>query len=144
MANDTGLTFLHEALPPGGAPRFAFDNSYARLPERFYARLDPTPVAQPRLIKVNEALAGELGLDVGVLTSPQGIEILAGNRIAQGSLPIALAYAGHQFGNFVPQLGDGRAILLGEVVDRHSNRRDIQLKGSGPTPFSRRGDGRAA
>ena len=134
---------LREAPPPGGAP-FAFDNSYARLPERFYARLDPTPVARPRLIKINAALAGELGLDPDLLASPPGVEILAGNRIAQGSLPIALAYAGHQFGNFVPQLGDGRAVLLGEVVDRHGNRRDIQLKGSGPTPFSRRGDGRAA
>jgi serine/tyrosine/threonine adenylyltransferase len=144
MANDTGLAFHREAPPPGGAPSFAFDNSYARLPERFYARLDPTPVAGPRLIKINEALANELGLDVGLLASPQGVEILAGNRIAQGSLPIALAYAGHQFGNFVPQLGDGRAVLLGEVVDRDGVRRDIQLKGSGPTPFSRRGDGRAA
>ena len=87
---------------------------------------------------------GELGLDPELLATPQGVEILAGNRIAVGSQPIALAYAGHQFGNFVPQLGDGRAILLGEVVDRAGQRRDIQLKGSGPTPFSRRGDGRAA
>ena len=79
-----------------------------------------------------------------MLATPQAVEILAGNRIAVGSQPIALAYAGHQFGNFVPQLGDGRAILLGEVVDRAGQRRDIQLKGSGPTPFSRRGDGRAA
>jgi uncharacterized protein YdiU (UPF0061 family) len=145
MANDTGLVFLREAPAAAvGGPRFEFDNSYARLPQRFYARLDPTPVARPRLIKINEPLAAELGLDAGLLASPQGVEILAGNRIAQGSLPIALAYAGHQFGNFVPQLGDGRAILLGEVVDRHGLRRDIQLKGSGPTPFSRRGDGRAA
>ena len=79
-----------------------------------------------------------------MLATPQAVEVLAGNRIAVGSQPIALAYAGHQFGNFVPQLGDGRAILLGEVVDRAGVRRDIQLKGSGPTPFSRRGDGRAA
>ena len=144
MANDTGLAFLREASPAGGVPHFAFDNSYARLPERFYARLDPTPVARPRLIKINRALADELGLDADLLASPQGVEILAGNSIAPGSLPLALAYAGHQFGNFVPQLGDGRAVLLGEVVDRRGNRRDIQLKGSGPTPFSRRGDGRAA
>ncbi len=123
---------------------FAFDNSYARLPERFYARLDPTPVAAPRLLKLNEPLAAELGLDPAALASPAGVEMLAGNRVAPGSLPIALAYAGHQFGNFVPQLGDGRAVLLGEVIDRLGRRRDLQLKGSGPTPFSRRGDGRAA
>ena len=123
---------------------FVFDNSYARLPERFYARLDPTPVAAPRLLKLNGALAADLGLDAAALASPAGVEMLAGNRVAPGSLPIALAYAGHQFGNFVPQLGDGRAVLLGEVIDRHGRRRDLQLKGSGPTPFSRRGDGRAA
>ena len=144
MANDTGLAFLREALPSGGVPVFAFDNSYARLPERFYAQLDPTPVSAPRLIKINETLARELGLDPDMLATPQAVEILAGNRLAVGSQPIALAYAGHQFGNFVPQLGDGRAILLGEVVDRAGMRRDVQLKGSGPTPFSRRGDGRAA
>src|SRR5918994_6197504 len=144
MANDTGLSFLSDVPPSGGGPAFGFDNSYARLPERFYAQLDPTPVSAPRLIKINEALAQELGLDPEVLATPQAVEVLAGNRIAVGSQPIALAYAGHQFGNFVPQLGDGRAILLGEVVDRAGVRRDIQLKGSGPTPFSRRGDGRAA
>jgi uncharacterized protein YdiU (UPF0061 family) len=144
MANDTGLALRREAPLSGAEPVIAFDNSYARLPERFYARLDPSPVANPRLIKINEALAAELGLDADLLAAPNGVAILAGNRIAHGSLPIALAYAGHQFGNFVPQLGDGRAILLGEVVDRHGVRRDIQLKGSGPTPFSRRGDGRAA
>jgi len=125
------------------APVFT-DNSYARLPDRFYARLAPTPVSAPRLVQLNEPLAHQLGLDPAFLASPQGVEILAGNRIAEGSEPIALAYAGHQFGNFVPQLGDGRALLLGEVVDKSGVRRDIQLKGSGPTPFSRRGDGRAA
>lgn len=144
MANDTGLSFLREAPPSGGGPVIAFDNSYARLPERFYARLDPTPVPAPRLLKLNDVLARELGLEPEMLATPQAVEVLAGNRIAIGSQPIALAYAGHQFGNFVPQLGDGRAILLGEVVDRAGVRRDIQLKGSGPTPFSRRGDGRAA
>jgi serine/tyrosine/threonine adenylyltransferase len=122
----------------------AFDNSYARLPDRFYARLAPTPVSAPRLVKLNRTLALELGLDPQDLTSPEGVAMLAGNRIAPGSEPIALAYAGHQFGNFVPQLGDGRALLLGEVVDVKGVRRDIQLKGSGPTPFSRNGDGRAA
>ncbi|HSI00570.1 MAG TPA: YdiU family protein [Reyranella sp.] len=120
------------------------DNSYARLPDRFYARLAPTAVATPRLVKLNLALARQLGLDPEALASPQGVAMLAGNRLPEGSEPIAMAYAGHQFGNFVPQLGDGRALLLGEVVDVAGVRRDIQLKGSGPTPFSRRGDGRAA
>ena len=126
------------------AERLPFDNSYARLPERFYARLAPTPVTAPRLVKLNEALCRQLGLDPADLASPEGVAMLAGNRVAPGSEPIALAYAGHQFGNFVPQLGDGRAVLLGEVVDRDGRRRDIQLKGSGRTPFSRGGDGRAA
>jgi uncharacterized protein YdiU (UPF0061 family) len=144
MANDTGLVLDPNAAASAASIALPFDNSYARLPERFYARLAPTPVAQPRLIKLNTPLAAELGLDAGLLASPQGVQMLAGNLMATGSEPIALAYAGHQFGNFVPQLGDGRAILLGEVVDTHGRRRDIQLKGSGPTPFSRRGDGRAA
>ncbi len=130
--------------PQDNTIHFNFDNTYARLPERFYARLDPTPVAAPHLIKLNVELAGSLGIDPNALASAQGVEILAGNRVAQGSQPIALAYAGHQFGYFVPQLGDGRAILLGEVMGRDGVRYDIQLKGSGPTPFSRRGDGRAA
>jgi len=121
-----------------------FDNSYARLPERFYAHVNPTPVATPRLIRVNAPLAERLGLDPAELASPEGVEILAGNRVPEGAEPAALAYAGHQFGGFSPQLGDGRAILLGEVLGRDGVRRDIQLKGSGPTPFSRRGDGRAA
>jgi len=124
--------------------RFGFENTYARLPERFYARVDPTPVAAPRLVRVNVELARSLGLDPDALASAQGVEILAGNRVAQGSEPLAQAYAGHQFGHFVPQLGDGRANLLGEVLGRDGMRYDIQLKGSGPTPFSRRGDGRAA
>ena len=123
---------------------FPFDNSYARLPERFFARLPPTPVAAPRLIRLNEALARQLGLDADTLASPEGVSVLAGNRVPHAGEPLAMAYAGHQFGTFVPQLGDGRAILLGEVVDADGMRRDIQLKGSGPTPFSRNGDGRAA
>ncbi len=123
--------------------RFYFDNTYARLPERFFARVDPTPVAEPRLVRLNVPLAQELGLDPDALESQRGVEILAGNRVADGSEPVALAYAGHQFGHFVPQLGDGRADLLGEVVGRDGRRYDIQLKGSGPTPFSRGGDGRA-
>src|SRR6476619_2530041 len=123
---------------------FAFDNSYARLPDRFFALLPPTPVAAPRLVRLNEKLAWHLRLDPGKLSAPEGVEILAGNRVPKRGEPLAMAYAGHQFGSFVPQLGDGRAILLGEVIDRDGVRRDIQLKGSGPTPFSRRGDGRAA
>ena len=123
---------------------FAFDNSYARLPDQFFARLPPTPVAGPRLVRLNEKLAWHLRLDPGKLAAPEGVEILAGNRVPKRGEPLAMAYAGHQFGTFVPQLGDGRAILLGEVIDRDGVRRDIQLKGSGPTPFSRRGDGRAA
>ncbi|MCR9245120.1 MAG: YdiU family protein [bacterium] len=121
----------------------AFDNSYARLPGRFYARLAPTPVSRPEPIAINRELAQELGLDTAELESAEGIAMLAGNLVPAGAEPLAQAYAGHQFGNFVPQLGDGRAILLGEVVDRAGRRRDIQLKGSGPTPFSRAGDGRA-
>ena len=122
----------------------AFDNSYARLPDRFFARQLPTPVAAPRLIRLNDHLARELGIDPAFLGEPAGLAALAGNGLLPGSMPLAQAYAGHQFGGFSPQLGDGRAILLGEVIDRNGRRRDIQLKGSGPTPFSRRGDGRAA
>lgn len=128
----------------GSTPAIAFDNSYARLPDRFYAKLAPTPVSAPRLLKLNVPLATELGLDPAQLASAGGVAVLAGNRVPQTAQSLAMAYAGHQFGSFVPQLGDGRAILLGEIVDRQGRRRDIQLKGSGPTPFSRRGDGRAA
>ncbi len=123
---------------------FVFDNSYAGLPERFYARLPATPVKAPRLIKVNRALAHDLALDPDFLESAEGVAILAGNAVPSGGAPLAAAYAGHQFGSFVPQLGDGRAILLGEVIGRDGARRDIQLKGAGQTPYSRRGDGRAA
>jgi uncharacterized protein YdiU (UPF0061 family) len=122
----------------------AFDCAYARLPDRFFARVAPTPVAAPRLIRVNAPLAAELGIDADWLASAEGVAVLAGNRIPDSATPIATAYAGHQFGGFVPQLGDGRAILLGEVVDRGGTRRDVQLKGAGRTPFSRGGDGRAA
>jgi serine/tyrosine/threonine adenylyltransferase len=123
---------------------FPFQNTYAALPANFFARVEPTPVSSPRLIKLNRPLARHLGLDPDLLDSPEGAEILSGKRLPDGADPIAMAYAGHQFGHFVPQLGDGRAILLGEVIDKDGVRRDIQLKGSGPTPFSRRGDGRAA
>src|SRR5437660_105563 len=124
--------------------QFPFEHTYAALPANFFARVAPTPVAAPRLIKLNRELAIQLGLDPDQLSTPEGTEILSGKRLPEGAEPIAMAYAGHQFGHFVPQLGDGRAILLGEVIDKDGVRRDIQLKGSGPTPFSRRGAGRAA
>ncbi len=123
---------------------FSFDNSYARLPERFFQPVNPAPVAAPRLIRFNAALAEELNLDFAGLSDEKLAAVFSGNSLPEGAAAIAMAYAGHQFGNFVPQLGDGRAILLGEVVDRQGVRRDIQLKGAGETPFSRRGDGRAA
>jgi len=121
-----------------------FDNTYARLPERLFARVAPTPVGAPRLVRVNAPLATQLGLDQEWLASEEGVAVLAGNHVAETAEPIATAYAGHQFGTFVPQLGDGRAILLGELIDHSGARRDIQLKGAGRTPFSRGGDGRAA
>src|SRR5271156_3634024 len=125
-------------------PGWEFSNSYAALPARFFARVDPAVVADPRLVKFNGALASELGLEWQSLDEATLAAIFAGNIVPVGADPIATAYAGHQFGQFVPQLGDGRAILLGEVIGRGGARRDIQLKGSGRTPFSRGGDGRAA
>ena len=123
---------------------FRFDNSYARLPERFYAKVTPGAVRDPQIVKVNRALAELLDVDAEQLASAEGAQMLSGNVLPEGAEPIAQAYAGHQFGAFVPQLGDGRAILLGEVVANDGLRRDIQLKGAGRTPFSRGGDGRAA
>ncbi|TYB82751.1 protein adenylyltransferase SelO [Maritimibacter fusiformis] len=119
--------------------RATFDNSYTRLPARLYSPQPPVPVAAPDLITVNAPLARELGIDPDSITA----EDLSGNVIPKGAEPIAQLYAGHQFGNWVPQLGDGRAVLLGEVIDIHGNRRDIQLKGAGRTAYSRGGDGRA-
>jgi uncharacterized protein YdiU (UPF0061 family) len=139
-----GSPDLSTGTPQATSIQFAFDNTYARLPDRFYARLNPTPVAAPHLVKLNIELAQLLGLNPESLASSPGVNILAGNAIASGSEPLAQAYAGHQFGHFVPQLGDGRANLLGEVIARNGQRYDIQLKGSGRTPFSRGGDGRAA
>jgi uncharacterized protein YdiU (UPF0061 family) len=123
---------------------FPFQNTYAALPANFFARVAPTPVASPRLIKLNRPLAIHLGLDPDLLDSPEGAEILAGKRVPDGADPIAMAYAGHQFGHFVPQLGDGRAILLGEVIDKDGVRRDIQLKGSGPDAVHAAATGRVA
>jgi uncharacterized protein YdiU (UPF0061 family) len=120
-----------------------FDNSYARLPDRFFTRLDPTPVQVPGEIRVNRELASYLGVNAQWLASGEGISAVAGNTIPEGAEPIATVYAGHQFGSYNPQLGDGRAILLGEVVAEDHRRYDIQLKGSGRTPYSRGGDGRS-
>jgi len=122
----------------------SFDNTYTHLPPLLYASLEPTAVAAPRLVQVNAPLAEDLGIDPDELTSPEGIEVLAGNRLPDGAASIALAYAGHQIGHFVPQLGDGRALLLGEIVGGDGRRHDLQLKGAGRTPFSRDGDGRGA
>lgn len=123
---------------------FSFDNSYARLPESFFSRMEIVGPESPTLIKFNEALAAELGLELENLLNQDLARIFAGTVKPDGADPLAMAYAGHQFGNFVPQLGDGRATLLGEVVDRFGRRRDIQLKGAGRTFYSRGGDGRAA
>ena len=120
-----------------------FDNSYTNLPGRFYTRQMPVPVTAPGLIRVNHVLANHLGFDPAWLESDTGVEFSAGNYIPKDADPIAAVYAGHQFGGWNPQLGDGRAVLLGEVIAADGNRYDIQLKGSGRTPYSRGGDGRA-
>ena len=136
---------LNVEMPRQIEPAAGFaQGSYAELPERFFQRAELSPVRAPKLIKLNRELAAELGLDADFLASESGVAVLAGNASPKNVQPLALAYAGHQFGNFVPQLGDGRALLIGEAVDRNGKRRDIQLKGSGRTRFSRGGDGRAA
>jgi uncharacterized protein YdiU (UPF0061 family) len=125
------------------SPLFSFDNSYALL-EGMSVAWQPTAVPAPRWLHLNRPLAEELGLDAETLASDDGLAVFAGNRVPEGATPVAQAYAGHQFGGFSPQLGDGRALLLGEVIDRQGQRRDIAFKGSGRTPFSRGGDGKAA
>lgn len=120
-----------------------FENTYAELPSNLFAEQKPTPVGEPQLVAFNKPLAGELGLDAELLSGDEGAAVLAGNDIPEGALPLAQAYAGHQFGNFT-MLGDGRAILLGEQIAPDGRRFDIQFKGAGATPYSRRGDGRAA
>jgi uncharacterized protein YdiU (UPF0061 family) len=125
------------------APNVAFDNSYALLPARFYSPQLPTPVTAPELIRVNRPLAAQLGIDPAWLENDEALQVFAGNRVAQGAYPIATVYAGHQFGGWNPQLGDGRAVLLGEVIGGDGERYDIQLKGAGTTPYSRGGDGRS-
>lgn len=131
------------AASGGRSPGWRFDNSYARLPGGFSARVNPTPVAAPRVVVFNDGLAATLGLDPEAFRDGEAAAWLTGNRLPEGAEPIAQAYAGHQFGNLV-RLGDGRAILLGEHLTPSGERVDIQLKGPGPTPYSRRGDGRAA
>lgn len=121
-----------------------FANTYTRLPAEFYHRMAPAAVAGPAFVALNRELAQQLKIDPEWLQSSAGLAVMAGNTVAEGAEPLALAYAGHQFGHWVPQLGDGRALLLGEVVDQSGVRRDLQLKGSGPTPFSRGGDGRSS
>ena len=122
----------------------AFDNSYARDLEGLYVPWKPAGSSAPRLLQFNRALADELGLDSNEMISASGLAVLAGNAVPALAQPLAQAYAGHQFGGFSPQLGDGRALLLGEIIDRQGRRRDVALKGSGRTPFSRRGDGLSA
>nr|MCS5559182.1 YdiU family protein [Oceanospirillaceae bacterium] len=121
----------------------AFDTTYTQLPEHFYSFAEPTPVPQAKPFALNFELANKLGIDTAWLTSEAAAQALAGNAILDGSKPLAQAYAGHQFGSYNPRLGDGRAHLLGEILAPNGERFDLQLKGSGPTPYSRRGDGRS-
>ena len=140
MVKSTETIYAHD----NSRLNFNFDNSFARSLEGFFVSCQAEPAVAPKLLQFNHALAEELGLDPVALDSEAGLEIFSGNVTPMGSEPLAQAYAGHQFGGFAPQLGDGRALLLGEVIDTQQQRRDIQLKGSGRTPFSRGGDGKAA
>jgi len=121
-----------------------FNNTYCNLPDRFYKKTLPENFSNPKLLKFNNVLSDKLGLGLESESENELAQIFSGQKLLKSSKPIAQAYAGHQFGHFVPQLGDGRALLLGEVVDSNGNRFDIQLKGSGPTVFSRDGDGKSA
>ncbi len=122
---------------------FQFDNTYINLPKNFYQKIKPVPVKKPHLLKLNHELSNYLNIDISSLKSNSGISILSGNKVPTDTTPLAMVYAGHQFGNFVDQLGDGRAVLLGEIIARNGKRYDLQLKGSGQTIFSRQGDGRS-
>ena len=121
-----------------------FDNSYAQLPERFYEKQNPANSPDPQLLRINTGLAKELGLDRAWLEGPNGLALFSGNGVPAEATPLAQAYSGHQYGNFSPILGDGRALLLGEILTPKGKRFDLQLKGSGRTPFSRGGDGKSA
>jgi len=138
------MTSEHTFAPAVERTPFEFDNSFARELPEFYVARRPNPVPAPRLLFLNAPLADELRLDLASLDDAQKAAIFAGNAVPPGAQPLAQAYAGHQFGGFVPQLGDGRALLLGEVIDRDGRRRDIAFKGSGRTVFARGGDGKAA
>ncbi|MGC4071069.1 MAG: YdiU family protein [Nibricoccus sp.] len=140
MADESSSFSSVSVAAPGG---WQLEHSYAELPAVLHEAVGPTAVKEPRLVVLNKALAAELGLEAEALSGPEGAGIFAGNRLPPGARPIAQAYAGHQYGHFTV-LGDGRAILLGEQITPRGGRFDIQLKGPGPTPFSRRGDGRAA
>jgi serine/tyrosine/threonine adenylyltransferase len=120
-----------------------FDNTFARLPSTFYSRINPTPLDRPCLVSFNASAAGLIDLSAAESVRDEFAQCFVGNRLLPGSEPLAMLYAGHQFGHFVPQLGDGRAILLGEVKNSAGEYWDVQLKGAGPTPYSRSGDGRA-
>ena len=122
---------------------FQFDNTYVNLPTNFYQKINPVPVKKPLLLKLNHELSNYFNLDIDSLKSNLGISILSGNKVPANTTPLAMVYAGHQFGNFVTQLGDGRAVLLGEIIAKNGKRYDLQLKGSGQTIFSRQGDGRS-
>ena len=122
---------------------FDFDNTYVRELEDLVVEWQPDEVPTPELVVTNNELAQELGIDVEALDGPTGASVLAGNTVPAGAMPVAMVYAGHQFGGYSPRLGDGRAVLLGEVVDNNGQRRDLHLKGSGRTPLSRGGDGKA-
>lgn len=139
--NKNGDTIMERNELKGAG--WKFDNSYSRLPESFFSKQDPTPVRSPELVILNEPLADSLGLNARELESDEGVAVFAGNQVPQGASPLAQAYAGHQFGHFT-MLGDGRTLLLGEQITTAGKRYDIQLKGSGRTPYSRGGDGRAA
>src|SRR5688572_9145797 len=131
------------SIPSSALAGWRLEHSYAQLPALFHVAVAPTPVRAPRLVVLNRSLAASLGLNAEALAGDDGAAIFAGNRLPPGAKPLAQAYAGHQYGHFTT-LGDGRAILLGEQVTPRGARFDVQLKGAGPTPFSRRGDGRAA
>ncbi len=121
-----------------------FDNSFVRELEGLYVPWQAAPAPAPRLLALNEDLCAELGVAADVLRGPDGVALLAGNVVPEGASPVAMAYSGHQFGHLSPRLGDGRALLLGEVLDVHGRRRDLHFKGSGRTPFARGGDGKAS
>ncbi|MCU1345085.1 MAG: YdiU family protein, partial [Acidimicrobiia bacterium] len=125
-------------------PLFVFDNSYVRELEGLYEPWQAAVAPAPRLLALNADLASDLGLDPAALETREGIAMLVGNDVPEGATPVAQGYSGHQFGGFSPRLGDGRALLLGEVLDREGRRLDVHLKGSGRTPFARGGDGKAA